>query len=114
MTIHKIISECNSNPLFEITSAFNYENLSVYPNPFSYELSFRLSNYEPTTVLIYDILGRKIMEKSFINYIKINTQQLTDTIYFYELRNSKMNLDDFVQNIINRQICQVIWLFVNT
>ena len=61
----------------------------VYPNPFSTQLTFALSYNEPTTLVLYDYLGQQVLQKSITNSTTINTEQLADGIYFYELRNDK-------------------------
>lgn len=64
-------------------------NFKVYPNPFSNQLYFSLADKEPTTISLYNFLGQQIMQQSFTNATTLNTEQLADGIYFYELRNDK-------------------------
>jgi hypothetical protein len=71
--------------------SINVEAL-VYPNPFSTQLSFALSYNEPATLVLYDYLGQQVLQKSFTNSTTVNTEQLADGIYFYELRNDKGTL----------------------
>ena len=61
----------------------------VYPNPFSTQFTFSLSDNEPTTISLYNFLGQQILQQTFTNSTTINTAQLANGIYFYELRNSK-------------------------
>ncbi len=62
------------------------------PNPFSGQLTFAFTDNEPTTVLLYDFLGQQVLRQTFSNSNTINTEQLANGIYFYELRNSKGTL----------------------
>jgi hypothetical protein len=59
----------------------------VFPNPFSNQLTFSVSVNEQTTVSLYNFLGQEILQQTFTNSTTINTEQLADGIYFYELRN---------------------------
>lgn len=64
-------------------------NLKMFPNPFSNQLTFSLTDSEPTTVSLYNFLGQQILQQTFTNSTTINTEQFADGIYFYELRNNK-------------------------
>jgi uncharacterized delta-60 repeat protein len=64
----------------------------IYPNPIRNELNVSINNNEQTTVLLYDFLGHQVLQQTFSNSTTINTEQLADGIYFYELRNSKGTL----------------------
>jgi hypothetical protein len=61
---------------------------SIFPNPFTDHITFQNSSTEPTTLVIYDLLAHKILERHFITETTWNTTQLSDKIYFYALRNS--------------------------
>jgi hypothetical protein len=64
----------------------------LFPNPFSAQLTIKLTDYERTTITLYDLLGQQVMCKTFIDSETINTTQLADGIYFYELRNDKRTI----------------------
>ncbi len=68
------------------------KEVSVSPNPFSNQLTFSLADNEQTTVLLYNFLGQQVLQQTFTNSTTINTAQLAEGIYFYELRNSKETL----------------------
>lgn len=90
MKIHQIISECAVNPLQAINAIgeiTNGEEVLVYPNPFSNQLTCTLPGNEQTTVTLYNFLGQQVWQHSFTNSTVINTAQMQDGIYFYELRN---------------------------
>ncbi len=64
------------------------ENVSPFPNPFSNQLTFKLADSEPTTIILYDIFSRQFLQQTFINSTTINTAQMQNGIYFYELRSN--------------------------
>ena len=65
------------------------KNVNPFPNPFSTQLTFTLADNEQTTVSLYNFLGQQVLQQTFTNSTTINTEQLADGIYFYELRNNK-------------------------
>lgn len=67
----------------------NVDFIKIFPNPFSAQLTFSLAGNEQTTVSLYNFLGQQILRQTFTNSTTINTEQLADGIYFYELRNDK-------------------------
>lgn len=64
-------------------------DVSLFPNPFFNQLTLSLADNEQTTVLLYNFLGQQVLQQTFTNSATINTEQLADGIYFYELRNDK-------------------------
>ncbi len=89
---HKIISECSVYPLQSVLSTGEIagnNTARIFPNPFSNQLSFSLASNEFTTISLYNILGQQVLQQTFTNYITINTEQLTNGIYIYKLRNNK-------------------------
>lgn len=66
--------------------------ITALPNPFSTQLTFSLADNVPTTVSLYNFLGQQVLQRPFTNSTTINTDQLADGIYFYELRSSKGTL----------------------
>ena len=65
---------------------------NVFPNPFSTQLTFSLAYNEQKIVSLYNFLGKQVLQQTFINSATINTEQLAEGIYFYELRNNKGTL----------------------
>ncbi|MDB5283642.1 MAG: hypothetical protein JWO06_2717 [Bacteroidota bacterium] len=65
---------------------------SIYPNPFSTQLTFSLADNAQATVSLYNFLGQQVLRQTFTNATTINTEQLADGIYFYELRSNKETL----------------------
>lgn len=79
-------NECSPTEIDWITAN---ESFNVYPNPFSTQITFSLADNEPTTTSLYNFLGQQVLKQTFTNSTTINTEQLADGIYFYELRNEK-------------------------
>ncbi len=67
-------------------------SINLFPNPFTTRLTLNTGVNEQTTVSLYNFLGQQVLRKTFTNSTTINAEQLTDGIYFYELRNSKGTL----------------------
>lgn len=61
---------------------------TIYPNPFSDEFSIQINNYLPAEIILYDVLSRKVLHRTFTNSTTIYTEQLRTGIYIYKLRNS--------------------------
>lgn len=93
--IHKIISECPLYPVQVISSTGEISSSSiayVHPNPFFTQLTFSLADNVPTTISLYNFLGQQVLQQTFTNSATINTRQLADGIYFYELKSNKGTL----------------------
>jgi hypothetical protein len=60
----------------------------VYPNPFSEYVAITPITNQPLTVIIYDFLGRIILEQTCVNTTTINTTQFADGVYWYELHDN--------------------------
>ena len=61
--------------------------ISVYPNPITSELTVNTGTYEPSEIILYDITSRKVMQQTFTNTTTLNTEQLANGMYLYEVRN---------------------------
>lgn len=79
---------CGIVDVSEISSS----KIKTHPNPFSNQLTFSLAGKVPTTVFLYDFLGQQVLQQTFTNSTTLNTEQLADGIYFYELRSNKRTL----------------------
>jgi len=66
-----------------------FPTVNVYPNPFTNQFTVQLSDNGQTTILLYNFVGQQLWQQTFTNSTTINTEQLADGIYFYELRNDK-------------------------
>lgn len=79
----------NCNLPLGIRQTNQNDDVSLFPNPFSTQLTFSLADNEPITLSLYNFLGQQILQQTFTNSTTINTEQLTNGIYFYELRSNK-------------------------
>jgi hypothetical protein len=84
LQVIKPYSPTDINPIVSNTSSFR-----VFPNPFSNQLTFTLSDNVQTTVSLYDLFGQQVLQQSFTNSTTIETGQLRYGIYYYQLRNVK-------------------------
>ena len=60
---------CSGTPVLLATAAFEFENFALYPNPNngSFNLQFNSNSSSKIGVMVYDISGRKIIDKSYSN-----------------------------------------------
>ena len=65
----------------------NTDEFVLFPNPFNDKISITTKRSEIVEVSLFDITARKIFNQSFTNSISINTEQLANGIYIYEVRN---------------------------
>lgn len=75
-------------------------DISIYPNPFSTDLTFDYAANGPAVVVLYDFLSRPILLQAFTNSTTLNTEQLAAGIYFYALKNENGILS--VGNVVKR------------
>jgi hypothetical protein len=89
--ILKVTKPCGTNGVNPIVD--DNSNLEIFPNPFSNDLTFKISDNELASIAIYDIYSRKIVQETFINSITIDTQQFLNGIYFYQISNSNQIIE---------------------
>lgn len=65
------------------------DDLMLFPNPVTDELTVKTNNTGLSKIIIYDILSRKLLQIQFVNSITLNTQQLVSGIYIYEVRSNQ-------------------------
>lgn len=63
------------------------EVIKLYPNPFSETLNFASLDNQLMEIYVYDFASRIVLHDNFTNFISLNTKQLTEGIYFYEIKN---------------------------
>ncbi len=78
-----LLESCNT----EIKETYADISIKTYPNPFLNILTFEMNNDDDFEITFLDPLARKIIQKNFTRTITLNTEQLTNGIYFYEVRN---------------------------
>jgi hypothetical protein len=63
------------------------DEISFYPNPFNEKINITSKKDELAEFVMYDVTGRQTLQKSFKNSTSINTEQLANGLYIYEVRN---------------------------
>ena len=58
----------------------------IFPNPFNTRLDVKVIENKQSEIILFDIGGRKILKRKFLNSTTINTEQIADGIYIYEVR----------------------------
>ena len=71
-----------------------FENeITSFPNPFTNTLSFKLNNIDDVSELrIFDLAGREIIKKEFINELTFETFDFNPGLYFYTITNQNQIL----------------------
>ncbi len=62
---------------------------SPYPNPFKDMITLQNSSGAFLIFTLYDLAGKQLLQKSFSQSTTLGTDNLSDGIYFFELRNEK-------------------------
>lgn len=72
----------------------SFENeITSFPNPFTNTLSFKLNNIDDVSELrIFDLAGREIIKKEFINELTLETFDFNPGLYFYTITNQNQIL----------------------
>jgi len=65
----------------------------IYPSPFSNQLNVTTLNNEIKTLIFYDYLSHPVRKVTFSKWTTIDTDQLPNGIYFYELWNSDRQIE---------------------
>ncbi|MES2620794.1 MAG: T9SS type A sorting domain-containing protein, partial [Bacteroidota bacterium] len=76
----------------QVSQITSETEVSVFPNPFTTQLTFNITDNEPTTITLFNFLGQQLLQQTFTNSTTIHTRQLQNGIYFYELRNHKRTI----------------------
>ncbi len=77
---------------FSSCSKNNKYEFSIYPNPFDTYL-FAKSKFNATSeILVFDIYGKILLRRNFMNEIQLPTTFLNSGIYFYEVRYKNRNI----------------------
>jgi hypothetical protein len=65
---------------------------TVYPNPFTNDLSFKSNQPDITTLTFTDLAGKVIFRTSFTNELNISDMELESGVYLYQLRDAQENV----------------------
>jgi hypothetical protein len=71
-----------------IENVLQEEKQIFYPNPFSNSLNIMLNNNLPSEIILYNAISGKQMLRTIISPASIDTKDLPQGIYFYEVRSS--------------------------
>lgn len=63
----------------------NIAVVMVYPNPFENTIEIKTDNFSQSKVVLYSMDSKKVFQQMFTGSTIINTADLTNGIYFYEL-----------------------------
>jgi len=85
---------CNHDIIESVTEIGSTKEFILYPNPFDDKLtasprtaSGGRGDKQEFELTLFDVFGRVLLRRSFINQATINTQQIASGIYFYEVKN---------------------------
>ena len=73
-------------PLTGITDISNFNSINIFPNPFRDKLIIQSNNNEELEIDLYNITSRKVIIRKFSNDITLNTNQLAEGMYIYEIK----------------------------
>jgi hypothetical protein len=59
--------------------------IQVFPNPFSISISINSATYTEKKIRLFNMFSQKVIENYFTKDIILNTEQLINGIYFYEI-----------------------------
>ncbi len=68
-------------------SELNENEANIFPNPVADELTVKTADNEPSELTIYDLASRILIQQTFTSTTTVNTKQLPNGMYLYELRN---------------------------
>lgn len=67
------------------TIDFTVEDIRIYPNPVKDRLHINLNNSEKTTIKVYDILGKQVLNETLYRSGNVNTSPLNKGIYIIKI-----------------------------
>ena len=72
----------------------NFEQIAslVFPNPAKNH--FTIENREATSIVLYDFLGKRVLQQNLTNSKTIERGNLSGGMYFYSLRNQKRIIEN--------------------
>jgi hypothetical protein len=85
MVTQNISIKVNTATSIETITGFD-NDVSIFPNPFNDELTFTTSSNQLQQIILYDMMSRELQRQQFTNSVSLNTEQLAEGIYIYELK----------------------------
>jgi len=67
--------------------------VNLFPNPFNDKLNVSINTNGLAEIILYDIASRKMLQQKFTNSVSLNTEQLANGIYIYELQNKNETIE---------------------
>jgi hypothetical protein len=70
----------------DISNYNNSPTIKTFPNPATSQLTVSNDDKEPSELIIYDMLSRKLIEQTFTGSVILNIEGLEKGMYIYEVR----------------------------
>jgi len=86
LTCNNVTDTCHPPTLNVVNEISKENNIQLFPNPFSEQLTIEMSKNEDYEVILYDITARQMVKEHFIKRISINTSRFSPGLYFYEVK----------------------------
>ncbi|MEI6815663.1 MAG: T9SS type A sorting domain-containing protein [Bacteroidota bacterium] len=83
------VTHCVAEALIKTPTINDYATTEIYPNPTGSVLSVKTFNKERLTIMVYDILSRKLLSQEFTGNADIDIERLSRGIYLYQIINDK-------------------------
>lgn len=81
--VAKLSFKCSTG----VTEIPNNLEITLFPNPFIDELNVNVKDLDLLEIIFYDLVGRKLLQQTFINAATLKISNLPNGLYIYELRN---------------------------
>ena len=83
------VDQCGYTKIFDCDKWINAENCNVKVyikiNPGNVDFLFKSENYDNYTIFLYDMFGRKLMEKNVKGQAEFNKESLTNGLYLIKI-----------------------------
>src|SRR5690606_29123197 len=74
------------------TDDFDVSSIKIYPNPVKNELHINLNNSFETTVEIYNVLGRRMLNQTIQDSEILSTENLSTGVYILKLTQGNQSI----------------------
>lgn len=75
-------------PFIASTRLTENPGVNIHYNPAVNELTFKTDSAEPSEIILYDMMSRKIFQQNFFNSVTINTGEFAKGIYLFQILNN--------------------------